>query len=413
MSSIVKEKKTQGRKKIELKEIENKAYKNICFSKRKDGILKKATELSILTGAEVAFLAFSPTGKAHSYGHPSLESVAHKYFHLPPPNVTDNQSHDNRAYRIEELSQQINQLRTELEVQKERETTLQQFMKNTNLGQSLWQTPLSKLDRRDVLKMKYQIENLYKKLLECRLKESTPIPLSNAPPAQLSIVYEISNPSSDNVIAFEDMAHLAPFPNTNFINLPSSNPNENNIYPMGYEILNPSSDNVIAFEDMANLAPFSNTNFINLPSSNPNENNIYPIGYEIPNPSSDNVIAFEDMSNLAPFPNTNFMNLPSSNPNENNIYPISYEISNTFSDNVIAFEDMINLVPFPNTNFINLPSLNPNENNIYPMGYEIPNPSSVNVIASEDMTNLALFPNTNFINLSSSNPNENNIYPMG
>jgi len=46
-----------GKKKIEvMKLIENPAARNITFCKRKNGILKKAMEFSILTGAEVALI---------------------------------------------------------------------------------------------------------------------------------------------------------------------------------------------------------------------------------------------------------------------------------------------------------------------------------------------------------------------
>ncbi|KAK4362611.1 hypothetical protein RND71_017852 [Anisodus tanguticus] len=54
-----------GRGKVELKRIENQTNRQITFSNRRNGLLKKAFELSILCDAEVALLIFSSSGKAY------------------------------------------------------------------------------------------------------------------------------------------------------------------------------------------------------------------------------------------------------------------------------------------------------------------------------------------------------------
>ena len=56
-----------GRGKVELKRIENPTNRQVTFSKRRDGLIKKAIELSILCDAEVAVLVFSPLGKAYHF----------------------------------------------------------------------------------------------------------------------------------------------------------------------------------------------------------------------------------------------------------------------------------------------------------------------------------------------------------
>ncbi|GJV16957.1 truncated transcription factor CAULIFLOWER D-like protein [Tanacetum coccineum] len=68
-----------GRGKVELKRIENPTNRQVTFSKRRDGLLKKAIELSILCDAEVALLVFSPSGKAYhfsSHEHLSGEDIS-------------------------------------------------------------------------------------------------------------------------------------------------------------------------------------------------------------------------------------------------------------------------------------------------------------------------------------------------
>lgn len=42
-----------GRKKIEIKHIQNQKMRRVTFRKRRNGLLKKAIELSLLTGAKV------------------------------------------------------------------------------------------------------------------------------------------------------------------------------------------------------------------------------------------------------------------------------------------------------------------------------------------------------------------------
>lgn len=56
-----------GRGKIEIKRIENANSRQVTFSKRRTGLLKKAQELAILCDAEVAVIIFSNTGKLFEF----------------------------------------------------------------------------------------------------------------------------------------------------------------------------------------------------------------------------------------------------------------------------------------------------------------------------------------------------------
>nr|QOC69181.1 MADS transcription factor AP3-2 [Trollius chinensis] len=60
-----------GRGKIEIKRIENSTNRQVTYSKRRAGILKKAKELTVLCDAEVSLLMFSSTGKLHEFVSPS------------------------------------------------------------------------------------------------------------------------------------------------------------------------------------------------------------------------------------------------------------------------------------------------------------------------------------------------------
>uniref|UniRef100_A0A7N0UG22 MADS-box domain-containing protein n=1 Tax=Kalanchoe fedtschenkoi TaxID=63787 RepID=A0A7N0UG22_KALFE len=79
MAAVDTKKLTKGRQKIQMRLIEDKEDRVITFSKRKAGIFKKASEISVMCGAKVLFILFSPVGKAYSFGHPSVKSVADKF----------------------------------------------------------------------------------------------------------------------------------------------------------------------------------------------------------------------------------------------------------------------------------------------------------------------------------------------
>ncbi|URD92016.1 hypothetical protein MUK42_01569 [Musa troglodytarum] len=56
-----------GRGRVELKRIENKINRQVTFAKRRNGLLKKAYELSILCDTEVAAIVFSSRGRLFEF----------------------------------------------------------------------------------------------------------------------------------------------------------------------------------------------------------------------------------------------------------------------------------------------------------------------------------------------------------
>ncbi|KAI6678322.1 hypothetical protein NL676_039118 [Syzygium grande] len=62
-----------GRGKIVLKRIDDSMTRQVTFSKRKKGLLKKARELSILCDAEVGVIAFSSAGKLYDFASSRLD----------------------------------------------------------------------------------------------------------------------------------------------------------------------------------------------------------------------------------------------------------------------------------------------------------------------------------------------------
>ncbi|CAN1147798.1 Agamous-like MADS-box protein AGL11 [Linum perenne] len=68
-----------GRGKIEIKRIENTTNRQVTFCKRRNGLLKKAYELSVLCDAEVALIVFSTRGRLYEYSNNNIKSTIEKY----------------------------------------------------------------------------------------------------------------------------------------------------------------------------------------------------------------------------------------------------------------------------------------------------------------------------------------------
>nr|ASP44958.1 SEPALLATA-like MADS box protein GRCD6 [Gerbera hybrid cultivar] len=69
-----------GRGRVELKRIENKINRQVTFAKRRNGLLKKAYELSVLCDAEVALIIFSNGGKLYEFcSGPSMSKTLERY----------------------------------------------------------------------------------------------------------------------------------------------------------------------------------------------------------------------------------------------------------------------------------------------------------------------------------------------
>ena len=64
-----------GRGKIVIRRIDNSTNRQVTFSKRRNGLMKKAKELSILCDAEVGLIVFSCTGKLYEFANTRLVTI--------------------------------------------------------------------------------------------------------------------------------------------------------------------------------------------------------------------------------------------------------------------------------------------------------------------------------------------------
>ncbi|XP_047960445.1 MADS-box protein FLOWERING LOCUS C-like isoform X3 [Salvia hispanica] len=73
-----------GRRRLKLERIEDKSSRQATFSKRRNGIFKKAKEISVLCDVDVALIIFSSTNKLYQYSSNSRMSKILQRYHNHP-----------------------------------------------------------------------------------------------------------------------------------------------------------------------------------------------------------------------------------------------------------------------------------------------------------------------------------------
>ncbi|KAL6991404.1 hypothetical protein U1Q18_009516 [Sarracenia purpurea var. burkii] len=175
-SIIDTNKQTRGRQKIDTsKRRESEEDRLITFSKRRTGLYKKASELCILCGTELAILIFSPSGKPFSFAHPSIEVIAKRFLKFNPESNDECMTSEIVDFclqnRINELNERLNELSDEIEAEKERGRKLTQ-MARARRNKPLCDKNIDELSDDDaqilkdwLLKLQVRINNRFEELV--------------------------------------------------------------------------------------------------------------------------------------------------------------------------------------------------------------------------------------------------------
>ncbi|CAL5419494.1 unnamed protein product [Camellia sinensis] len=134
------ERKSKGRQKITMTKMENESNLQVTFSKRRSGLFKKASELSILCGAEVGIIVFSPGKKAYSFGHPTVDMIIDRFLSRDAPlnSGTHQLVKAHRSACVRDLNLQLTHVQALLDVEKQRRTALDQLKMAEGQGEHRW-----------------------------------------------------------------------------------------------------------------------------------------------------------------------------------------------------------------------------------------------------------------------------------
>ncbi|XP_006340409.1 agamous-like MADS-box protein AGL62 [Solanum tuberosum] len=130
------------RRRITIARVQNSRNRQVTFSKRRNGLFKKASELCTLCGAYVAVVIFSSRNKIYSCGHPSVEFIVDKFLGENPQPDTNASNPDTDAPNpntdapnpivvthqnayVDEINKKLNKLENSLEREKKYGEALQ------------------------------------------------------------------------------------------------------------------------------------------------------------------------------------------------------------------------------------------------------------------------------------------------
>ncbi|XP_073030848.1 agamous-like MADS-box protein AGL29 [Primulina eburnea] len=153
-TTTLKRKTTQGRKKIEIKKIENLSNRQVTFSKRRVGLFKKASELCILSGAEVAIIVHSLGKRVFAFGHPTPDAVVDRFLKDMSEPGSGGESWENCAStaKAREFNKHYMDMCKELEAEKKRKELIEAQKRTAegygyNVGGGFWwDDPVDSMD---------------------------------------------------------------------------------------------------------------------------------------------------------------------------------------------------------------------------------------------------------------------------
>ncbi|XP_058092240.1 agamous-like MADS-box protein AGL61 [Magnolia sinica] len=123
-----------GKRKFPMAKIEKKSSLLVSFSKRRQGLFKKAFDLCSLTGSHIAILAFSPAGNPFTFGHPSFDSVIDRYVeqcsgsngHFPSPSSSSALGSSHSIAYLDGLNQRLFDIQRQLDENVEKNRRLKE-----------------------------------------------------------------------------------------------------------------------------------------------------------------------------------------------------------------------------------------------------------------------------------------------
>ncbi|KAL2487809.1 Agamous-like MADS-box protein AGL61 [Forsythia ovata] len=137
---------SRGRQKIAIEKIENEDDRYATFSKRRLGLLKKASELCTLCDVDIGIIIFSPTGKPFSFFHPTMDSVVNRYYHIGPSNSSSDIFENYVRNKVNKLNETLDAISERVEFEKKRAERLNEI-EEKRVVKGWWEVPVQELNK--------------------------------------------------------------------------------------------------------------------------------------------------------------------------------------------------------------------------------------------------------------------------
>ncbi|KAF5806321.1 putative transcription factor MADS-MIKC family [Helianthus annuus] len=158
-----------GRGKIEVKRIENNTSRQVTFSKRRTGLIKKTHELSVLCDAQIGLIVFSSKGKLYEYTtHPlSMSQMIDKYLKATGSRITHQNNQEQMRNELTRMKKETLNLQLSLQRYKGDDLSSAQIEELNQLEQQL-EFSVQKVRARKLQLLQQQVDNLQRteKVLE-------------------------------------------------------------------------------------------------------------------------------------------------------------------------------------------------------------------------------------------------------
>ncbi|KAA8520934.1 hypothetical protein F0562_011607 [Nyssa sinensis] len=159
---------SMGRQRMELKKIENKARRQTTFTKRRNGLFKKANDICNMCDAEVGVITISEAGNAFTFGRPTADSIVDRYLAKTSSSNASSSNANARLHvgdhRVKELEDKYTEALARLETQKKRGEIMDK-VKEAARGKQLWEVPTEDLGLHELEQYKATLEEMKEKLV--------------------------------------------------------------------------------------------------------------------------------------------------------------------------------------------------------------------------------------------------------
>ncbi|XP_076898579.1 MADS-box protein FBP24-like [Bidens hawaiensis] len=155
-----------GRGKIEVKRIENNTSRQVTFSKRRTGLLKKTHELSVLCDAQIGLIVFSSKGKLYEYTtHPlSMTQIIDKYMKSTGSRILHQNNQEQMRSELTRMKKETLNLQLSLQRYKGDDLNSAQLEELNQLEQQL-EYSVQKVRARKLQLLQQQVDNLQRTVI--------------------------------------------------------------------------------------------------------------------------------------------------------------------------------------------------------------------------------------------------------